>query len=118
MKRTVQADDVEFYKVDWGLTKNLVGPESMGSEKLKVNITEYLPGYKHKLHVHPTQEEVIYVLSGKGVSETDSDRMEIGPGSTAFVPAGVPHATTNLSDSESLKAIIIKSPPGDEEVRM
>ncbi len=118
MKRTVQADDVEFYKVDWGLTKNLVGPESMGSEKIKINITEYLPGYKHKLHVHPTQEEVIYVLSGKGVSETDSDRTEIGPGSVAFVPAGVPHATSNLSDTESLTAIIIKSPPGDEEVRM
>jgi len=118
MKRAVQVDDVEFYKVDWGLTKNLVGPESMGSEKLKVNITEYLPGYKHKLHVHPTQEEVIYVLSGTGVSETDSDRMEIGPGSVVFIPAGVSHATSNLSDSESLKAIIIKSPPGDEEVRM
>jgi uncharacterized RmlC-like cupin family protein len=100
MKRAVQVDDVEFYKVDWGLTKNLVGPESMGSEKLKVNITEYLPGYKHKLHVHPTQEE------------------EIGPGSVVFIPAGVRHATSNLSDSESLKAIIIKSPPGDEEVRM
>ncbi len=118
MRKTVQAGDVEFHKVDWGLTKNLVGPESMGSEMIKVNITEYLPGYQHKLHVHPTQEEVIYVLSGRGVSETDTDRMEIGPGSVAFVPAGVPHATTNLSDSESLTAIIIKSPPGDEEVRM
>ncbi len=65
MRKTVQTGDVEFHKVDWGLTKNLVGP-----------------------------------------------------GSVAFVPAGVPHATTNLSDSESLTAIIIKSPPGDEEVRM
>ena len=59
-----------------------------------------------------------FACETKGVSETDSDRMEIGPGSVAFVPAGVPHATTNLSDSESLKAIIIKSPPGDEEVRL
>jgi len=118
MRKIVRATDVEFNKVDWGLTKNLVGPESMGSEKIKVNITEYLSGYRHKLHVHPTQEEVIYVLSGRGVSETNGDRMEIGPGSVAFVPAGVPHATVNLSDSESLTAIIIKSPPGDEEIRM
>ena len=114
MKRTVHINDVEFNDVDWGLTKNIVGPGSMGSEKIKVNITEYLPGYRHKLHVHPTQEEVIYVLSGNGVSETDSDRSEIGPGSVAFVPAGVPHATINLSNTESLKAIIIKSPPGDD----
>jgi len=34
MRKTVQADDVEFNKVDWGLTKNLVGPESMGSEMI------------------------------------------------------------------------------------
>ena len=79
-------EDIEYWgmvgllhDIDWGLTKNLVGPESMGSEMIKVNITEYLPGYQHKLHVHPTQEEVIYVLSGRGVSETDTDRMEYMP---------------------------------------
>ena len=118
MRKVVLSDAVNFQPVDWGLTKNLVGPESVGSEKIKVNITEYLPGYSHKLHVHPNQEEVIFVLSGKGVSETNSDKKEIGPGSVVFVPPGVPHATINTEPSESLKAVIIKSPPGDEEVRM
>ena len=118
MRKVVLSDAVEFQTVDWGLTKNLVGPESMGSEKVKVNITEYLPGYSHKLHVHPNQEEVIFVLSGKGVSQTNEDTKEIGPGSVAFVPAGVAHATINTDPSESLKAVIIKSPPGDEEIRM
>ena len=118
MRKIVLSDKVEFQKVDWGLTKNLIGPASTGSQKIKVNITEYLPGYTHKLHVHPTQEEVIYVLSGKGISETNGDSQEISPGSVVFVPAGVPHATSNASDSESLRAVIIKSPPGDEEVKL
>ena len=118
MRKIVLSDSVAFQKVEWGLTKNLVGPASVGSKKIKVNITEYLPGYTHALHVHPTQEEVIYVLSGKGFSETNGDRQEISPGSVAFVPAGVPHATINASDSEPLRAIIIKSPPGDEEVKL
>ena len=118
MRKVVLIDEIPFQKVDWGLTKNLVGPESVGSKNIKVNITEYLPGFTHKLHVHPTQEEVIYVLSGKGVSETDGDKQEIRPGSVVFVPVGVPHATVNASESESLKAIIIKSPPGDEEVKL
>jgi len=118
MQKIVLSDKIEFQKVDWGLTKNLIGPASTGSKKIKVNITEYLPGYTHKLHVHPTQEEVIYVLSGKGVSETNEGKREISPGSVVFVPAGVPHATSNASDSESLRAIIIKSPPGDEEVKL
>ncbi len=111
MRKVVVADEVAFEKVDWGLTKNLVGPQTAGSVYLKVNITEYLPGYVHKLHSHPNQEEVIYVLSGKGITETEEDRREIGPGSVVFIPAGVEHATVNLSTTESLKAVIIKAPP-------
>jgi quercetin dioxygenase-like cupin family protein len=118
MHKVVNVDNIDFHEVAWGLTKNIIGPESAGSEKIKINITEYLPGFTHKLHVHPTQEEVIYVLSGKGVSETEAGKIEIGPGSVAFVPAGTAHATQNLSPTESMTAIIIKSPPGDEEVKL
>lgn len=118
MHKVVHVDSIDFQEVAWGLTKNIIGPESAGSEKIKINITEYLPGYTHKLHVHPTQEEVIYVLSGNGVSETEAGKTEIGPGSVAFVPAGAAHATQNLSSTESMTAIIIKSPPGDEEVKL
>ena len=116
MAEVVAADDVEYESVEWGLTKELITPKTVGSKKVKVKITEYLPGYIHKLHVHPHQEEVIYVLSGKGVTEALGKRQEIGPGSVVFVPAGEPHATMNLSSTESLKAIIIKAPPDDEEV--
>jgi uncharacterized RmlC-like cupin family protein len=109
--------DVPFKPVDWGLTKNLVGPERTGAEHIKVNITEYAPGISHKLHMHPTQEEAIFVLEGKGFSETEEGKVVIGPGSVVFVPAGVYHATINASDTEPLRAVIIKSPPGEEEVR-
>lgn len=114
-RQAVLAGDVPFRQVDWGLTKDLVGPECMGSEKIRIKITEYQPGFSHKLHVHPTQEEVIFVLEGRGISETREDKIEIGPGSVAFVPAGVYHATTNLSHTEPLRAVIVKSPPDDKE---
>jgi uncharacterized RmlC-like cupin family protein len=116
-RQVVLNDDVPFRQVDWGLTKDLVGPEHMGAEKIRVKITEYLPGYSHKLHMHPMQEEVIFVLEGRGITETREDKIEIGPGSVVFVPAGVYHATINLSYTEPLRAIIVKSPTDDEEVR-
>lgn len=116
-RQVVVADSVPFREVEWGLTKNLVDPETMGSEKLLIKITEYRPGYSHKLHMHPLQDEVIYVLAGRGVTETREDRIEIGPGSVVFVPAGVHHATHNGSATEPLRAVIVKSPPGDAEVR-
>jgi mannose-6-phosphate isomerase-like protein (cupin superfamily) len=116
MPKVIDADTIEYEKVVWGLTKEIIAPKNVGSEKVKVKITEYLPGYAHKPHVHPHQEEVIFVLSGRGATETEGRKMEIGPGSVVFVAAGEPHATYNLSDSEPLKAIIIKAPPEDEEV--
>jgi len=112
--KIVLVDEVDYEKVEWGLTKNLVGPQTVGSKRIKVNITEYLPGYVHKPHSHPNQEEVIYILSGKGVTEAEGMRSEIGPGSVVFIPAGVKHATLNLSDSKSLKAIVIKAPPAED----
>jgi uncharacterized RmlC-like cupin family protein len=116
-RQVVLNGDIPFRQVDWGLTKDLVGPERMGSEKIRFKITEYQPGYSHKLHMHPTQEEVIFVLEGRGITETKEDKIEIGPGSVVFVPAGVYHATLNLSNTEPLRAVIVKSPPDDEEVR-
>jgi quercetin dioxygenase-like cupin family protein len=114
-RQALLAGDVPFRQVAWGLTKDLVGPECMGSEHIRIKITEYQPGFIHKLHVHPTQEEVIFVLDGRGISETEDDKIEIGPGSVAFVPAGVYHATINLSQTEPLRAVIVKSPPDDKE---
>ncbi len=116
-RQVVLHGDVPFRHVDWGLTKDVVGPERMGSENIRLKITEYQPGYSHKLHMHPTQEEVIFVLEGRGITETKEDKIEIGPGSVVFVPAGVYHATLNLSNTEPLRAVIVKSPPDDEEVR-
>ena len=52
-RQVVLNGDIPFRQVDWGLTKDLVGPERMGSEKIRFKITEYQPGYSHKLHMHP-----------------------------------------------------------------
>ncbi len=116
-RQVVLNGEIPFRQVEWGLTKDLVGPEGMGSEHIRLKITEYQPGFTHKLHMHPTQEEVIFVLDGRGITETGEDKIEIGPGSVVFVPAGVYHATVNLSATEPLRAVIVKSPPDDQEVR-
>lgn len=106
--------EVDFETVDWGRTKVLVGrsaPEGRGqTEKVLVKITEYLPGYVHEMHVHPEQDEIIFVLSGQGISETEEGRAEIGPGDVVHVPAGTKHATLNPGEVP-LRAVIIKSPP-------
>ena len=50
------------------------------------------------------------------MAETQEEKREIGPGAVLFVGAGETHTTWNLSDTESLRAVVIKAPPEDEEI--
>jgi quercetin dioxygenase-like cupin family protein len=109
----VRENEREFMPVEWGKTKNLFGPENVGAKFLKINITEYAPGTEHKLHRHPDQEEVIFVLEGEGITRTDAGDQPIRAGSFVFVPAGMDHTTINVRKDKPMKAVIIKSPPSE-----
>ena len=106
--------DVPMMQVQWGRTKILLGPGSEARDPgVMMKITEYMPGGAHDWHSHPDQCEVIFVLSGRGLTETAAGKQEIVPGDMVYVPAGVRHATYN-THVEPLRAIIIKSPPDTE----
>jgi len=113
----VREDEREYMPVDWGKTKNLFGPENVGAKYLKINITEYALGTEHKLHRHPGQEEVIFVLEGEGITRTDAGDQPIRAGSFVFVPADTDHATINIRKDKPMKALIIKSPPVEGKIR-
>ena len=110
----VRENEREFIRVDWGKTKNLFGPENVGTKHLKINITEYAPGGEHALHCHPDQEEVIFILEGEGISRTQAGDQPISAGAYVFVPADTDHATINLRKDKPMKAIVIKSPPQEK----
>lgn len=109
-RTVINTQNVDFTKVEWGQTKELVGRFCQAqSDNVLVKITEYLPHFQHSTHVHPQQEEIIFVLSGNAVSETETGRLDLHPGYVAHVPAGVVHATYNPYD-EPCRCVIIKSP--------
>lgn len=115
-KSVFHESEIPFVNVDWGRSKELVGKFcKANSESFLMKITEYLPGYIHEKHVHPLQEETIFVLSGRGYTETDSGRVELSPGYISFIPAGVYHATCNPYD-ETLRVIIVKTPPDETSI--
>lgn len=45
----------------------------------------------HKKHIHEDAEEVIYILSGKGMSGIGDSETEMCQGDTMFVPRGAVH---------------------------
>lgn len=107
----VRENEREFITVDWGKSKRLITPEKVGSKYLRVSITEYAPGTEHAIHRHPNQEEVIFILEGKGISRTKDGDKAISTGAFVFIPADMDHATINVSKDKPMKAVIMKSPP-------
>ncbi len=103
----------DFEEVAWGRTMNIFGPENGDAKYLKINITEYAPGTAHELHQHPSQEEVIFILDGEGITRTDAGDQKISTGAFVFVPAGTDHATLNVLEEKPMRAVIIKGPPSE-----
>lgn len=62
------------------------------------------------LHKHPVQDEIFYVVEGKGViTFEDRDDIPIKPGSVVFIPSGVVHGV-DTTDSDRLILMLTKGP--------
>jgi len=64
----------------------------------------------HKKHIHKDAEEVIYILSGRGMSGVGDTEMEMGQGDTMFIPRGAVHWFYNPFD-EPVEMIFIYTRP-------
>ena len=64
----------------------------------------------HKKHIHKDAEEVIYILSGRGISGLEDTEMEMGKGDTMFIPRGAVHWFYNPFD-EPVEMIFIYTRP-------
>jgi quercetin dioxygenase-like cupin family protein len=94
----IMAEDVEIGVADFGTSRSLSNPLMTGARRLTVIDVDFAPGKGHAFHKHPDQEEVILVLAGKVEQWVDREKRLLGPGDSAFIPAGVVHATFNDAD--------------------
>ncbi|MBW0102909.1 cupin domain-containing protein [Pseudonocardia sp. KRD291] len=69
------------------------------------------PGTGVPPHVHPTQDEHIYVLEGVFTLYLDGQWETAGPGDTVRMPRGLPHAYYNRTEANS-RALFWVSPSG------
>ncbi len=66
------------------------------------------------LHVHPRQDEWIYVLQGKYVFQVGEETFQLEAGDSLLAPRNVPHAFTYASEGLG-KMIIVFQPAGKME---
>jgi quercetin dioxygenase-like cupin family protein len=69
-------------------------------------------GVKIAPHTHDASDELIYVVSGKGMTTIDGKAIFTTAGTTLRIPAGVEHS---LSVDEPLVAVQVYTPAGPEQ---
>ena len=70
-------------------------------------------GFVTGVHVHRVQEETFYLLEGQCVWHAGDEVVQAVPGTFLFIPPGVPHNITNVSDRPA-RVLMTVSPPGLE----
>jgi quercetin dioxygenase-like cupin family protein len=60
-------------------------------------------------HIHPTQDEFIYMLEGELELVMDGRELKAGPGDLVKMPMGIPHGIFNKS-GETVKCLFWVSP--------
>lgn len=60
-------------------------------------------------HIHPTQDEFIYMLEGELALVMDGRELKAGPGDLVKMPMGIPHGIFNKS-GETVKCLFWVSP--------
>jgi quercetin dioxygenase-like cupin family protein len=70
-------------------------------------------GFATGLHVHRVQEETFYMLEGACEWRVGDQVVRATPGTYLFIPPGVPHNITNVSDKPA-RVLMTVSPPGHE----
>ncbi len=96
------------------LSKELVGPGNVGSDRVDFRISRYAPAAFVEEHVHQVQEQVYYVLEGEGVLTTDGERHLMGPHDYVYVPPGVRHGFSNTGTA-GLVFLVVTTPAHDTQ---
>jgi mannose-6-phosphate isomerase-like protein (cupin superfamily) len=84
------------------------------SERLSLGLSTWPVGVPDTQQPHP-EDEVYYVIEGRGKIRVGDEDRELGPGSLVYVAAGVEHRFHGVE--EELRVLVFWSPPRDPAAR-
>jgi mannose-6-phosphate isomerase-like protein (cupin superfamily) len=96
------------------LSKELVGPNRSGTDRVDFRISRYAPNAHVADHVHKVQEQIYYVLEGEGILTLDGTGHLMHAHDYVYVPPGVRHSFSNTGLA-GLVFLVVTMPASDEE---
>ena len=105
-----RAAAAERVNAEWGGLTWYAGGKLGNSAELTVGKCVILPGRENPLHSHPNCSETLVVTAGRVAHLIeDGRRVELGPGDTITVPAGIVHNARCVSDEPAEMFIAFSS---------
>jgi uncharacterized RmlC-like cupin family protein len=95
-----------------------ISGETAGAKGLSLSKVVIPPGGSAQAHVHEGYESAIYLIQGRVETRygKDLERSVVNvAGDFLFIPPGVPHRPTNLSETEPAIAIVARNDPNEQE---
>jgi len=89
-----------------------------GARGISMNLVVIPPGASAEPHYHRDFETGIYVLQGKvetRYGEGLKKSVINEPGDFVFIPPGLPHQPTNLSQQQTAIAVVVRNDPDEQE---
>lgn len=85
--------------VRWNILGQTYIPKQHSESSLSWHAT-FPPGTFVPPHIHPMQDEFLYILQGRLTAVLDGQESVAEPGDTIRLPRGQPHGLFNRSDSD------------------
>lgn len=94
--------------ISWNILGQTYVPKEVSDDSFAWHAT-FPPGTFVPPHIHPTQDEFIYMLEGHFELMLDGKDFKAGPGDLVRMPRGIPHGIFNKSD-QTVKCFFWVSP--------
>ena len=106
----VKEQDIEGLQLPGRLWKKLIGPEEGNCRNMILGVVSFPPGSDPGTHKHENEEEIIYVISGRGETKVGDKVLPLEPGVAVFTEPGIEHGVKTSGD-KPLVLISVFSPP-------
>jgi len=105
----ILAADDPVIQYSWGHLTWYVSRELKNSDTMTVGEAVIKPGQENQRHFHPNCDEVLHVLKGHIIQTMGDESVEMNPGDTVNIPAGVHHSAKNIGTEDAVLAISYSS---------
>ncbi|MDP2350349.1 MAG: cupin domain-containing protein [Chloroflexota bacterium] len=110
MIKRVARNEAEQVPLPGRIWHSYFGPHNSDARQVSMGVSVFPAGSKPTGHVHPTEEETIYCIAGRGRIVTSDGVAEVEGGVVVHVPPGTFHAT-EADGPEPLELLCLFSPP-------